>query len=132
MTRKKQSHLPTFLWRQPKVSRSSSVIALWWAIASGICWQQGGKVRWASGCYRVDMEKRSCTAPAHFGFILTLKTCCCTWNSLAFQDSKDVKHANGPDSDACQLIEKLGWVVGVEPTTSRATVWRSATELYPP
>src|ERR1051326_3586046 len=88
MTRKKQSHLPTFLWRQPKVSTSSSVIALWWAIASGTYWQQDGKVRWASGCYRVDMEKRSYTAPEHSAFILTLKTCCCTWNSSVFQASK--------------------------------------------
>lgn len=46
-------------------------------------------MRWAWGCYRADMEKKSCIAPEHFGFILFLKICCCTWNSLAFRGSED-------------------------------------------
>src|SRR6476469_8625674 len=89
MTRKKQSHRLTFLWRRRKVSKFGSAIALWLVIVSGTCWQQAVKARWAWACYPADMEKRSYIAPEHFGFILIRKTCCCTWNYLGFQASKE-------------------------------------------
>jgi hypothetical protein len=31
-----------------------------------------------------------------------------------------------------RIRRELGWVVGFEPTTARATVWSSTTELHPP
>src|SRR6478736_3905360 len=89
MTRKKQSHRLTFLWRRRKVSKFGSAIALLLVIVSGTCWQQAVKARWALACYPADMEKRSCIAPAHFGFILIRKICCCTWNSLGYLGSED-------------------------------------------
>src|SRR5579864_262158 len=88
MTRKKQSHHLTFLWRRLRVSRFGSAIALWLVIVSGTCWQQGVKAHWASVCYQADMEKRSCIAPEHFGFILIRKICCCIWNNLGFLGSE--------------------------------------------
>jgi hypothetical protein len=84
----------------------------WLVIASGTCWQLDAKVRWASACYQADMEKRSCIAPEHFGFIQIRKICCCTWNNLAFLGSE----ANvGVQLSGDKLIENWGGVVGSNP-----------------
>src|SRR2546430_279042 len=70
--------IPICFSRAHSGSESRSKNRSWWGTACGTCWLRGARARWAWGCCRAAMEKKSWSGPARIASIKTPPTCSIT------------------------------------------------------